>query len=298
MSEEEEKDTEGISGEEAPAPAPGVAPEAGMLYEADQTFNVRLLNFDGPLELLLHLIRKHKYDIYDIPIAAMLKEYLAVIESLQEFDIDLAGEFLVMAATLAQIKSRMLLPRPGVAEEGEEGADPRAELVRRLLEYERFREAADALAMRPILGREVFARAPADGPPEGVERPDTPVEADLLQLIIAFRDVLKEAPEAFVHEVSRQRMTTTEAVTELLERFEGLGPGESLAFRELFAGRPDKARLIALFMGLLELVKMKALRIRQALAFGEIRVYPTSAEEEEESRTPDLFSVVRDGDKS
>lgn len=264
--------------------------ESSILYEADQTYNVRLANFDGPLELLLHLIRKHKYDIYDIPIAAMLKEYLAAIEQLQEFDIDLAGEFLVMAATLAQIKSRMLLPKPGEGAEGEEGIDPRAELVRRLLEYERFREAADALAMRPMLGREVFARPPTEGTPEGVEKPDSPVEADLLQLIIAFRDVLKDAPEEFVHEVSRQRMTTTEAVTELLERFESLAPGQSLAFRELFAGRPDKSRMIALFMGLLELVKMRALRLRQAVAFGEIRLFPTSAEEEEAPKTPDLFT--------
>jgi len=281
----------GQNPEEEGAATGEVRPVAdNILYEEDQTFKVRLFNFDGPLELLLHLIRKHKYDIYDIPIASILKDYLEVIEAIQELDIDHAGDFLVMAATLAQIKSRMLLPKP-VLEGEESGVDPREELVRRLLEYERFREAADAMAGRPLLGREVFARDRAEGPPEGAEVPDAPIEADLLHLILAFKEVLKEASEEFVHEVRRQRMTTTEAISELLERFNELRPGESIAFRELFHGRPQKARMIALFMGILELVKMKAIRIRQVAAFGEIRVF--TASEEEINSTPDLF--LKDG---
>lgn len=260
----------------------------GILYEEDQTYKVRLLNFDGPLELLLHLIRKHKYDIYDIPIASILKDYLETLEAMRELDIDLAGDFLVMAATLTQIKSKMLLPKPVL--EGEEGVDPRAELVRRLIEYERFREAAQALAVRPMLGREVFARARSEEVPDGAANAEAPIEAELLHLIMAFKEVLKEASEEFVHEVRRQRMTTTEAVAELLERFATLAPGESMAFRELFAGKPSRSRLIALFMGLLELVKAKALRIRQNAAFGEITISPAS-EVEEPSKTPDLFDT-------
>ncbi len=272
MEKGEEEKKEELDGPDAVEPG-------GILYEEDQTYKVRLTNFDGPMELLLHLIRKHKYDIYDIPIAAILKQYLEAIEEMKDLDFDLAGEFLVMAATLAQIKSRMLLPRPQPeGEDGSEGQDPRAELVRRLLVYERFREAAEELSERPLLGREIFARAPRTEPPEGFERPDAPIEANLLHLLLAFREVLKEASEEFVHEVSRQRMTTTEAIAELLERFESLKPGEALPFRDLFPGRPQKQRVIALFMGLLELVKMRAIRIRQDAAFGDIRISPTAGE--------------------
>lgn len=270
----------------------------GILYEEDQTYKVRLTNFDGPLELLLHLIRKHKYDIYDIPIASILRDYLDVIEAMKELDFDLAGEFLVMAATLTQIKSRMLLPRPGQSGEGEEeGADPRAELVKRLLIYERFREAAEGLSGRPLLGQQVFARPQSKEPPEGMERPDAPIEASLMHLLLAFKEVLKEASEEFVHEVSRQRMTTTEAVQELLEKFEGLGEGESLAFKDLFTGKMQKQRVIALFMGILELIKMRAVRVRQINAFGEIRIYPTQGDEAQ-LNAPDLFTGLdNDSDK-
>ncbi|TAL16376.1 segregation/condensation protein A [bacterium] len=250
-----------------------------LLFGEDNTYLVRLEGFEGPLELLLHLIRKHKYDIYDIPIAAILVEYLAVIEALQEFDIDLAGEFLVMAATLAQIKSRMLLPRPALPEEEEEGGDPRAELVRRLLDYERFREAALGLAGQPLLGRDVFLR-PQNQEEKKALRPEPPIETNLYSLLVAFREVLRDAPEEFIHEVSRDRMTTQEAMTELLDRFRLLGDGESIEFHELFSGPPRRDRIVALFMGLLELVKMSAIKIWQPVAFGEIRIMAVSIEED------------------
>ncbi|PLX41300.1 MAG: segregation/condensation protein A [Deltaproteobacteria bacterium] len=249
-----------------------------LLFGEDNTYLVRLEGFEGPLELLLLLIRKHKYDIYDIPIAAILKEYLGVIEEIQKVDIDLAGEFLVMAATLAQIKSRMLIPKH-LEEEAEEGEDPRAELVRRLLEYERFREAAKSLSDTPRLGRDVFTRS---GPPEGqeIERPEQKIEADLFNLLLAFKEVLKEASEEFIHEVSRHRMTTQEAMTELLERFSGAEKGDRVSFRSLFTGAKTKDRLIALFMGLLELVRMRAIKVEQPVAFGEIIIVATPAEED------------------
>ena len=150
-------------------------PKSSILYEEDQTYMVRLMGFEGPLELLLHLIRKHKYDIYDIPIASILREYLEVLEAMQELNLDLAGEFLVMAATLAQIKSRMLLPRHTEGEEGDdEGLDPRAELVRRLLDYERYREAATSLETLPHLGRDVFSREIRRGRPRAWRCPRRP----------------------------------------------------------------------------------------------------------------------------
>ncbi|TLN26432.1 segregation/condensation protein A [bacterium] len=258
-----------------------VADKQLLLFGEDNTYLVRLEGFDGPLELLLHLIRKHKYDIFDIPIAAILAEYLSVIEAMQELDIDLAGEFLVMAASLTQIKSRMLLPKPAPlgGDEGEEGEDPRSELVRRLLDYERFREAAITLGQKPLLGKDVFVR-PEVRDEERNPKPEAPLEANLFSLLVAFREVLKTASEDFIHEVSRQRMTTQEAMSELMERFIGLKAGESLEFRELFAGPPRRDRIVALFMGLLELVRMRAVRIWQPVAFGEIRIMPVSGEEE------------------
>lgn len=248
-----------------------------ILFQEDEGYKVRLEGFEGPLELLLLLIRKHKYDIWDIPIGSMLEEYLAVIEAIRELDIDNAGDFLVMAATLAQIKSRMLLPSPRPDEEGE-GEDPRAGLVRRLLEYERFREAAEGLGVRPLLGRDVFAR---DGSPaqEGIERPEPAVETSLFHLLLAFREVLREASEEFVHEVSQKRMTTQEAMTEILDRFQGLEAGQTLAFRDLFASPPSRDRIVALFMGLLELVKLRAIKVMQTTPFGEIRIAATASED-------------------
>jgi segregation and condensation protein A len=250
-----------------------------ILFSEDETYKVRLEGFEGPLELLLLLIRKHKYDIYDIPIALILVEYLGVIEDLEEFDIDLAGEFLVMAATLAQIKSRMLLPKISALDDGEEGEDPRAELVRRLLDYERFREVALGLSERPLLGRDVFIREQAKDAVDAANPKDVPVEANLMHLLLAFKDVLKEASEEFVHEVAQQRMTTQEAIIELLEHFEGLEEGVSIRFRDLFPRRPKRARIVALFMGVLELIRMRAISFKQANAFGEIRVFVSNNEE-------------------
>ncbi len=249
-----------------------------ILFEEDQSYVVRLAGFEGPLELLLGLIRKHKYDIYDIPIAAILKDYLGVLEMMEELDIDLAGDFLVMAATLTHIKSRMLLPKE-LEEEEEDGEDPRAELVRRLLEYERFREAAKELEERPLLGRDVFARNPEDSEDQ-LERPKPPIEADLFHLLMAFKDVLKEASEEFIHEVTRNRMTTQEAMSELLEYFEEIEPGESLSFRELFPPHPTRDRVVALFMGILQLMHIKAIKVVQSVAFGEIRISATPMEDD------------------
>lgn len=255
-------------------------PGHSILYEEDQTYMVRLIGFEGPLELLLHLIRKHKYDIYDIPIASILREYLQVIEALQELNIDLAGDFLVMAATLAQIKSRMLLPRHDEGMEGaEDGQDPRAELVRRLLEYERFREAASSLEGLPVIGRDVFLRDHPPGLPEGVDaRPEAPIDANLIHLLLAFKEVLKEASEDFVHEVTRRRMTTPEAMADILDRFAELPPGAAILFRDLFAGAPQRDRVVALFMGILELIRIRAIRVTQDVAFGEIHILATPAE--------------------
>lgn len=250
----------------------------GILREEGQGYRVRLEGFEGPLDLLLHLIRKNRYDIYDIPIARILDEYLAVLDALPEFDLDEAGEFLVMAATLAEIKSRMLLPAPPEPEE-EEGQDPRAELVRRLLEYERIREAALELEARPQLGRDVFDRPWRSADLDEAEHPEAPLEVDLFQLLLAFKDLVDQAPDEFVHEVARQRISLQEAIQEILDHFQAVPPGTGLLFRDLFPPRPSRSRVVATFLALLELVRMRALRVVQVVPFGEIRVYAVPGEE-------------------
>jgi segregation and condensation protein A len=256
------------------------APSEGILFGEGQTYKVRLEGFEGPLDLLLHLIRRHRYDIYDIPIARILEEYLGALEVIRELDLDLAGEFLVMAATLAEIKSRMLLPVPEEPAE-EEGEDPRAELVRRLVEYERMREAALQLGDRPQLGRDVFARTWRAAELDELELPEAPLELDLYQLLLAFKGLLETASEDFVHEVVRQRVSIQEAIQEVLDRFQGLPAGMGLSFPELFPARPSRSRVVATFLALLELVRLRAIRVVQAVPFGEIRVYAVPGEDGE-----------------
>ncbi len=251
-----------------------------ILFEDGQTYKVRLEGFEGPLDLLLHLIRKHRYEIYDIPIARILEEYLGVLEAMRELDLDVASDFLVMAATLAEIKSRMLLPRPDEPEDGEEGEDPRAELVRRLLEYERIRYAAERLEARPRLGKDVFARPWRSPDLEELQPPEAPIEADLFQLLLAFRAVLEEAPEDFVEEVARERITIQESIQEILDRFQGLPEGAGLSFRDLFPLGATRTRVVTTFLALLELVRLRAVRVVQAAPFGDIRLYAVPAGEE------------------
>lgn len=253
--------------------------EAGILFEEGQTFKVRLEGFEGPLDLLLHLIRKSRYDVYDIPIARILREYLAVLDLMRELDLDVAGEFVLMAATLAAIKSRMLLPSPQEEAAGEEGADPRAELVRRLVEYEQFREAALSLDGRALLGRDVFARTWRAADLDEVEMPEVPLQGELYDLLLAFHDLLKEAPEHFAEDVARQRVSIQEAIQEILDHFQRLPPGMGLSFRDLFPPRPSRDQIVATFLALLELIRLRAARVQQVAAFGEIRIHPVPTEE-------------------
>src|SRR5262245_3214823 len=167
-------------------PAPSAAPAGGSPYA------VRLPAFEGPLDLLLHLIRVNELEITDIPIARIAEQYLEYLDLLRDLDLDVAGEYLLMAATLAWIKSRMLLPPDGV--EDDPGVDPRAELVARLLEYQRFKEAAEQLAERPLLGRDVFAAAVPG--PEAPPEAERELEVSLLDLGLAYRRVLRGAPQS------------------------------------------------------------------------------------------------------
>ncbi len=239
------------------------------LAEAQVRPRVRLEVFEGPLDLLLHLIKKHELDITDIPIAAITEQYLAYLDLMRELNLDIAGEFLVMAATLLLIKSQTLLPEEARTDEEDEGEDLRADLVRRLLEYERYREAAAALAERPLLFRDVFARDPA-WDPELVGVEELPwLRVSLWELLEALRRVLARAREVPLQEVSRERVSVRDRVRFVLDRLSGAG---RLDFEELFPQRATRLEIIVTFLAILELARLRAVRIVQEAPWGPIAV--------------------------
>jgi segregation and condensation protein A len=240
---------------------------------------VRLQNFEGPLDLLLHLIKKSEVNIYDIPIALITAQYLETIQLMQELDLDVAGEFLVMAATLIHIKSKMLLPRPETAAgvEGEE-EDPRDALVRRLIEHQRFKAAAGLLHEREQVraaqwqrpDERVAAIAGDDYEPE--------LEVDLFSLLTAFQAVIERAKLRPKVLLPPEQISVETRIDQLLGR---LSEHEACGFEDLFADVGDRAGLIVTFLALLEMIRLKLVRVFQAGSFGPIRVYkrarPTDA---------------------
>jgi segregation and condensation protein A len=222
--------------------------------------------FEGPLDLLLHLIRENEVDVHDIPISAIATQYIEYLALMRELNLDVAGEYLLMAATLAWIKSRFLLP-PAEGEEEDEGGDPRLALVARLLEYQRYREVAEALGARPILGREVFDASAAG--PEPVPENERELEVDLFQLVKAFKDVLHRArPESAPHQVESEPVTVLECMRGVMKQLES---HSVRAFDELFdapdGAAPSRSRLVATFLAILELARLAA-----------VRLYPGAAE--------------------
>jgi segregation and condensation protein A len=228
-------------------------------------YAVKLPVFEGPLDLLLHLIRQNEVDVTDIPIAAIAEQYLGYIELMQELNLDIAAEYLVMAATLALIKSRMLLP-PDEDEEEEERLDPRTELVMRLLEYQRFKEVADGLSQKRLLGRDVFeAQGPA---PEAIPDSEREIEVGLFELIAAFKQILERSDEVVYHAVETEVITVRERMIEVMDRLEQV---ESIEFMELFGVDSEsgpvrnatRPMLVATFLALLELARLHALHVYQ-----------------------------------
>ncbi len=238
------------------------------------------------MDLLLHLVREQKLDINDIPIAKITEQYLAYIDVMQTLNLDVAGEFLVMASTLLYIKSKSLLPRHEDEEEGEE--DPefmRQELSRRLVEYERFKEAAARLGDRPVLGRDVFVRDFL-----GEEVPEGEVvitELSMADLITAFKDVLTRMPAREAHEVFVERITIADAINFLLERIREEG---SLKFESIVAMCKRRNEIVSYFLGILELVRMKTIRVYQANPLGLISIVP-AVRESENGRDPEPESA-------
>lgn len=227
--------------------------------------NFQLEIFEGPLDLLLHLIKKNEVNITDIPIATITEQYLATLELMQTLNLDMAGEFLVMAATLIHIKSRMLLPeRDAETDEEEEGGDPREELMRRLLEYQRFKEAAGELGQRDVLTRDVFVRATA---PTEKPEPTAFRELSVFELLTALRRVLERLPKDEFHEVTLEKITVREKMTLVLERLRVDG---QVMFESLFTDAGTRMAVIVTFLAMLELVKIRAIRIFQDRLDGPI----------------------------
>ncbi len=236
-----------------------------------ELYQVHIDNFDGPLDLLLHLIKKNEMDIYDIPIAAITAQYLEILDTMQSLNLDVAGEFLLMAATLVHVKSRLLLPKI-VEEEGEdEDVDPRAELVRRLLEYQKYKDVAEELDARPKLNQDVFARFSPE--PEVLETTDGGfVEVSLFDLLSALKDVLSQGPDPTFHSVDLEQLSVTDRITVILDRLQG---EQSLAFDDLFAAEFHRQDVIVTFLAMLELVRMRMIRFMQNKRFGTIWLMPS-----------------------
>jgi segregation and condensation protein A len=225
---------------------------------------IKLQVFEGPLDLLLHLIRLNEVDVTDLPVAEIAQQYGEYVSLMHELDLDVAGEYLLMAATLAWIKSRMLLPPSGEGEEAE-GADPRAELVARLLEYQRFKEVSEQLGERTLEGRDVFAaRSPEAEPLPDEERP---LAVSLVALLEAFRRVLAKAGGTGRHEVEGEPVHVRDRMLVVMD---ALGRFESIEFERIFELETDQPMtrrlLIATFLAVLELVRLAAVRVYQGLS--------------------------------
>lgn len=237
------------------------------------TYKVNLEIFEGPLDLLLYLIKKGEFNIQDIPIAVITEQYLGYMELMRMLDLDIAGEFLVMAATLMHIKSKMLLP-PEEMEEEQEEEDPREELVKKLLEYRKFKEAAERLKAKEEQQKEVFSRPgskPAAEP--GDEDDELYFEANIFDLLSAFSKVLKEVPKNEFYEVIKDEVTVSEKIHEI---FHILVKKPVIYFLDLFGRVKDKIDIIATFLALLELIRMKEILVRQDRIFGDIKIIRNS----------------------
>ncbi len=243
---------------------------------------VRLALFEGPLDLLLHLCRDNKVDIKDIPIAAITEQYLAYLNVMRTMNLEVAGEFLVVAATLLYIKSRLLLPADESAD-GDEGEDPRRELVQQLIEYQRYKEAGVALRALEERRSSTFTRESLG--PEGPPRTDYPLEVSLFDLLAALRRVIDQMPKTDYVEIETERLSVAQRIAEVLEL---MADGREMAFEELFRNSREINDVVITFLAVLELVRLRLIRVWQVDAYGAIRIVtvPTGTEGLE----PELFS--------
>ncbi|CUS34113.1 segregation and condensation protein A [Candidatus Nitrospira nitrificans] len=244
--------------------------QAENFEQTELPYQVRIENFEGPLDLLLHLIKKNEINIYDIPVAMIAQQYLEYLEAMGELNLNVAGDFLVMAATLLQIKSKMLLPVDETADDEEEGPDPREELVRRLLEYKAFKEAARQLDDQEKVWREIFWREQALSVDETVEEKDLSLDnVSLFDLVDALKGVLERTPGGRLIEIAPDNLTVRERMNLILEMLEGK---DSVSFAALFERSSQRLVVVVTFLALLELMRLRVARVFQAETFGPILV--------------------------
>ncbi|MFZ4483244.1 MAG: segregation and condensation protein A [Chthoniobacterales bacterium] len=236
----------------------------------DAAYQVKLDVFEGPLDLLLYLVRRDEVDIYDIEIGRITRQYLEYLEAMESIDVEIGGDFIVMAANLLFLKSRTLLPvdLQGPVEEEGEDEDPRWELIRQLIEYKKFKEAAGDLRDREELAARLFGRSPSAPSPDGGATL-LAGEVGALDLIAAFQRVLArlEKQKGAEREIEADRFTVSEKIEFVLNV---LPPSEPLRFEELFAGQHTRGEVVATFLALLELVRLRHVLVEQSDAFGEI----------------------------
>ncbi len=233
------------------------------------SYSVKLDQFEGPLDLLIHLIKQNEVNIYDIPIALITAQYLEYLDVIRELDLDVAGEFLLLAATLIHIKSRMLLPRPDPTQEDPD-EDPREALVRRLIEHQRYRQAAELLHERETLREAQWQRPDGRVTPIAGEEYEPELEVDLFSLIAAFKAVLERAKQRPKVMLPGEQIPIETRIEQLLAR---LSETEACGFEDLFDDVSSKGDLIVTFLALLEMIRLKVVRVFQAGSFGPIRIY-------------------------
>ena len=274
MEKTEEKDETG-SATRTPARQQAALESSAAPAESENQYKVRLEMFEGPLDLLLFLIRKEEVSIYDIPIARITQQYLDYLRAMQELDIGVAGEFLLMAATLIQIKSQTLLPRdPTIPEDQIE--DPRAELVHQLLEHQKFKAVANALHQRATIESATFTRGELD-----TDKDNPEVSSTLFQLFEVFQEVLNRKRAITEIEIAREELTMAEKITEIRRLVSG---GHEVRARDMFERARSRKELVLIFLAVLELVKELAIRLNQSDIFGEIII--TKREEAEVESQP------------
>jgi segregation and condensation protein A len=263
----------------------------------DAGYRVELPIFEGPLDLLLHLVKKHELDILDIPIAFITEKFVAYIKLLDELNIDVASEYLVMAATLVHIKSRMLLPN-APTEETDEGSeaddiDPRTELVRRLLEYQKYKLAAEQLGGRPVLGRDVFPRGSSDEIASGQPGLET---VSMFRLLDAFQSVLERTQKSKEHHIDFERFSISERISELVDR---LRVDKRLVFHEIFAPDTTRAEVIITFLAILEMTRLRLTRLIQDGPLAPIYIELLVSEEDTDTpeETPSTGDEPGDDDQ-
>ncbi len=250
------------------------------------SYQIKLEIFEGPMDLLLHLIKKHELDIYSIPIALITQQYLEYIDLMKSLDMEIAGEFLVMASTLTHIKSKMMLPPLENPEGEDDGIDPQAELIRRLLEYKSFKEAAVSLEDREDTWSQMYTRPTESSPEPTANDGSLLFDFHLFDLLAALKDVMARVPDA-AFEITAEAVSITDKISQILARLETM---DSMLFADLFEDSTSKAQVIGTFLALLELIKTRIVKTVQIEQFGAIRIMKAVTDtQNKDTATGNLF---------